>query len=772
MASQSLYRKYRPQTFSDVVGQEHIEQTLRNALASDRISHAYLFCGPRGTGKTTTARLLAKALLCDKAPTANPDGVCENCKLIAEGEHPDVYELDAASRTGVDNVREEIIGRVAFSPTRGRYKVYIIDEVHMLSGAAFNALLKTLEEPPDHVVFVLCTTDPQKVPATIISRCQKFDFHRLTTEQICTCLEQICEGEGFTYEPEAIELIANQANGGMRDAITALEQVAVFGNGNVAYASAQNMFGDVDTYALSEVVDSIAARDVASCFAWVEQFSATGIDVAQVAHGLTSYIRDLYVVSLVHNRDALPGVSDEDFAKLESQARAFGSSDRLASVLMILGDLSTELRSSVDARLSLEIALTKMAHPKSDLTLESLAGRIDALEASMASGAGFATSVGAGTSVDYGNVSEPSSAGLVQEDAWVPVVVDEPFPNVPRDDEDNSGKALDHGAADASTAEAPRVSDEALSKMLGDPSTLRRMWDNVAHGLSRQHPIIPSLLGGSVPHGDIAGERILVELPQDATFAQQTLSDPEMRENFSKEIERVFGRKLSVEFTLGAPSIGGGGVAKPATSAKSEMRKPEQTAEPAAKSEMRKPEQTVEPVPSSETQQPEQAAEPAPNSGTQSPERDVEPTATSEKQSPEQTAEPAPKSETQMPEQAVSSSAAPEPMPEPAPEPNVASDSESDEDESDSLDEPDAEQEAFHEEVPLSAYDDFPSSEKDDDFYSKLAAKHENDEPAKQDENEEDDEPAPAKTIPMDSEVEEMFRDVFGDGVVFRDPGD
>ena len=197
----SLYRKYRPNTFADVVGQEHVTNTLANAVAGGEVAHAYLFCGPRGTGKTTNARLLAKALLCEHGPTAQPDGSCPQCLEIAEGTHPDVYELDAASRTGVENVREEIISRVQFAPTRGRYKVYIIDEVHMLSTAAFNALLKTLEEPPAHVVFVMCTTDPHKVPETIQSRCQRFDSRRFSIAEICSYLQRICVGEGFSAQP-------------------------------------------------------------------------------------------------------------------------------------------------------------------------------------------------------------------------------------------------------------------------------------------------------------------------------------------------------------------------------------------------------------------------------------------------------------------------------------------------------------------------------------------------------------------------------------------
>ena len=279
--AEALYRKYRPSTFRDIVGQEHIERTLKNAIEQNKVSHAYLFCGPRGTGKTTTARILAKALLCEKGPTIDPDGICPECEAIANGNHPDVYELDAASRTGVENVREEIISRVHYAPTRGSVKVYIIDEVHMLSQAAFNALLKTLEEPPEHVIFILCTTDPQKVPETIHSRCQRFDFHRISVDTIVTRLGAVCMQEGVEFEPEALELIAYRADGGMRNALTSLEQLIAFGEGSVTLSGAQNLLGSLDDSGLAEIVSAIGMRDVAACFTWTARYVETGADLAQ-----------------------------------------------------------------------------------------------------------------------------------------------------------------------------------------------------------------------------------------------------------------------------------------------------------------------------------------------------------------------------------------------------------------------------------------------------------------------------------------------------------
>ena len=394
---ESLYRKYRPLTFDSVVGQQHIVSTLEHAITEGRLSHAYLFCGPRGTGKTTMARILAKALLCRNAEAARaegasgcmPDGTCEECELIAEGNHPDVYELDAASRTGVDNVREEIINSVNFAPVRGKYKIYIIDEVHMLTTAAFNALLKTLEEPPAHVIFVLCTTDPQKILETILSRCQRFDFHRIGNEDIAHRLSYVCEREGFDYDDEALAIVARHAKGGMRDALSTLEQLSVFGNGAVHADDARSLLGEVSDQILGEFARAIAERDIAELYGLIRAQVEEGNDLLELTRDLVAHVRDVYVACVAGARAELFEGGSEQAEALAAEAAAFGErpADRLARVLTVLDDAALEMRGASDVRLVLEIACTRLTRPEADLTIEALAERVARLEAMVANGA-------------------------------------------------------------------------------------------------------------------------------------------------------------------------------------------------------------------------------------------------------------------------------------------------------------------------------------------------------------------------------------------------
>lgn len=415
---ESLYRKYRPQTFESMVGQKHIVSTLQNALTDGRMAHAYLFTGPRGTGKTTTARLLAKALMCEAgggAATAHPDGTCEQCQEIARGTHPDVYELDAASRTGVDNVRDEIINRVAFAPTQGRYKVYVIDEVHMLTTAAFNALLKTLEEPPAHVVFVLCTTDPQKIPETVLSRCQRLEFHRISDADIAERLEFVCTSEGFEYDSEALALVARHARGGLRDALSTLETLSVHGRGTVRVEDARELLGEVADDTLSGMAELVAARDVAGCFARVDEMSSRGMDIEQYVRDFTRHMRNVYVAAVAGKGALRDAARPEEFV---AQAARFGGADRLAYILDLLGGLEDTLRTSTDQRLDFEVALTRMARPKADLSLEALAARVEALEAELAAvkvgGVALASAPAAAAGAQAAGVGQPGGGAAAQ----------------------------------------------------------------------------------------------------------------------------------------------------------------------------------------------------------------------------------------------------------------------------------------------------------------------------------------------------------------------
>ena len=570
---ESLYTKYRPQTFEQVVGQKHVVETLKRAVVEGRTSHAYLFCGPRGTGKTTMARLLAKALMCEKGPGQLPDGTCEQCRLIAAGEHPDVAELDAASRTGVDNVREEILSRVNYAPTLGRCKVYIIDEVHMLTPAAFNALLKTLEEPPEHVVFIMCTTDPQKILATILSRVQRFDFHSIGNDEMQAHLAYVCGEEGFTYDDAALELVVRHARGGMRDALTSLEQLSVFGNGNISVAAAQDFLGEVSGSVLGGVVNALAKRDVPALFGEVEKLMSSGRDLLQFTKELAARMRDVYVVAAVPCATDVVSARGADFEALRSEAAAFGSVDRLSRILTVLGDASSEMRTATNQRLVLEIAFTRIARPEADLTLDALADRVAYLEHELEtlkkSGLPVAApsqpaptpQVNQGTPATAPATapSAPAPAAPVQP-AAAPQAVAQPGATVPAPVAGRAGGVSPRPSRAASEPQGERrgagrnpsrpagPTEPAAAPArpaMTDPAELQRTWKRVVDNLVHEAPSKGSLLMSSSPVSD-DGEKLVVSLPKGSRFAAKMLERADVRETVDGCVRVAFGHRQLV----------------------------------------------------------------------------------------------------------------------------------------------------------------------------------------------------------------------------------
>ena len=593
--AEALYRKYRPQIFEDVVGQEHIERTIKNAIAQDKVSHAYLFTGPRGTGKTTTARLLAKALLCEKGPTAEPDGTCDDCEMIAAGEHPDVYELDAASRTGVENVREEIIGRVQFAPTRGRYKVYIIDEVHMLSTAAFNALLKTLEEPPSHVVFILATTDPQKVPETIHSRCQRFDFRRISTEAMVSRLGAICTAENVEFEGEALELIAHRAEGGMRNALTSLEQLIAFGDGAVTMEVAERMLGAVDSTDLADIVRTIGVRDAAACFRWVAEYVETGADMAQFVANLAEHMRNMYVMA-VAGPEVVLDVSETTRRELIQELPLFGV-DRLARLLGVLGDVAGELKTSTNPRRTFEIALTRMVRPDADVTLEALAERVETLERQLAGASVVAAAAPASAGVPVAAPAPVSAAApaavvsaAVAPAGASPVGGDLGRPSAPAGSApcDSPSASLAEGrprsapteevvpaaapaaATSAAVAPAPSTASAPVSAplasaaagalspeitaALSNMASLQRLWAGVLASLKKSKAAYGVLFMNTKAVFDAAAGALLIEFPAENEFAFRAVQKPDVQAELAQALRREAHGDIPFELRKGGAS--------------------------------------------------------------------------------------------------------------------------------------------------------------------------------------------------------------------------
>lgn len=389
MSYQALYRKWRPQSFEDVKGQEHIVTTLKNQIRLGRVGHAYLFCGTRGTGKTTVAKIFAKAVNCQHPVDGSPCGECAMCKAIQSQTSMNVIEIDAASNNGVDNIRE-IRDEVEYSPTEGRYKVYIIDEVHMLSIGAFNALLKTLEEPPEYVIFILATTEAHKIPVTILSRCQRYDFRRITVDTITGRLDELAKREGMDVEDKALRYIARAADGSMRDALSLLDQcVAFYLNERLTYEHVLDILGAVDTSVFSRLLRYVMDRDVAGALKLVEEVVIQGRELGQFVTDFTWYLRNLMLIQSSDQLEDVLDMSSENLNALKEEAAQIKQAV-LMRYIRIFSELTNQLRYSTQKRVLIELAIVKLCRPQMENNYESILNRLAVLEDMMERGAAAA----------------------------------------------------------------------------------------------------------------------------------------------------------------------------------------------------------------------------------------------------------------------------------------------------------------------------------------------------------------------------------------------
>jgi DNA polymerase III subunit gamma/tau len=539
-AAPSLYRRHRPRTFADVVGQEHVVRTLRNAVEQGKVHHAYLFVGSRGTGKTSMAKILAACLNCERGPTTEPDRTCESCRAIAAATSLDVIEMDAASNNSVDDVRE-LRERVAFAPVSGRHKVYILDEAHMLTPAAWNAFLKTLEEPPPNTVFVLATTEANKILPTVADRCHRFDCTRPTVEQIATVLRRVAEQEGIEIPPDALALLARHATGSFRDALGTLEQLVTYSGRSIALQDVLAVLGIADADLIFETLEAVAAHDPRRALLAAGKLSESGRDPSAFIRDLEAHARDLLVVGTLGEVPPELAMTPDRDDRLAEQAARVPRRD-VVRLLELLAAALEGIRNGAEARTQLELALVKAAQPRVDASTQALLSRLERLEAALSGGASAPPPAGASPAAPPEPAEPPRALRAVPD----------PAAAADGDDPPVASAAAATVTATTEVEQAPPEVQSAVDAVGAgevDLASVAGIWPAVVDTVRAENVMLAAAVAKSRP-SELRGDELVVAFAAGDSFYRRKAEDTACRRLVADAVRSLTGRSLRLTYEL------------------------------------------------------------------------------------------------------------------------------------------------------------------------------------------------------------------------------